>query len=326
LRALLLTELRGPDALALTEVADPVPGDDQVLVEVHAAGIGFADLLIISGGYQMHTEPPFVPGGEFAGRVAAAPAGSELRPGDRVVGPAAAGSLAELAVSPADLTFPIPDDLGFAAAAGLIGNHLTAHLALVDRAALAPGETVLVHGAGGGVGVASIQVALAAGAGQVIAIASTEAKRELALREGAAVALDPSEDWPARVRELTGGGADVVVDPVSGDAFDQSLRCTAPRGRILVIGFAGGRIAELKTNRVLLRSQSIVGVSFSGLLASDRSFPGRGHADLMKWWRQGLIRPVPGPSHPLAEGGLAFEELSARQTVGKTVIRVADED
>lgn len=323
MKALLLESTGGPDALRLAEVDDPVAGEGMVLIEVHAAGVGFVDMLVTRGEYQIKPELPFVPGIEVAGIVREAPADAAVRPGDRVAATTAFGAFAELAVAPAMLTFALPDELDFEAAAGFVVNHQTAHLALARRGRLAPGETVLVHGAAGGVGTASIQVAKALDAGMVIGVARGEQKRAVVLATGADEAVDPDDDWIAAVRELTGGrGADVVVDPVGGDRFDGSLKCMAPEGRLLVVGFAEGRIPTLAVNRLLLRSIDVVGVNFGGMLAFDQRFAARAWDDLARWVREGALRPVVGASYPLADGAEALRDFEARRVTGKPVLRV----
>jgi NADPH2:quinone reductase len=284
-----------------------------VLIDVAAAGVGFFDLLVTRGEYQVKPPLPCAPATECVG--------VRRDTGERVVAATMFGALAEVALAPAFLTFPIPDSLGDEQAAALLINYQTAHLALVRRGRLAPGETVLVHGAAGGVGTAAIQVARALGAGSVIACASSDEKRAAARAAGADHALDSGGDWVVEVRELTGGrGADAVVDPVGGEAFDQSLRCMAPEGRLLVIGFAGGRIPELKVNRLLLRHLDVVGVNWGGMLPLDQEFSARAHADLMRWHEQGHVAPVVGPVYELAGGAQAFRDLEARAVVGKPVV------
>ena len=322
MRALVLHEASGPSGLRLEEIPEPEAGDN-VLVEVHAAGVGFADELVTRGAYQVAPPLPFVPGAEVAGIVRNAPAGSGLEPGDRVAATTPFGAFAEVAATPPFLVFPLPESVGFDVAAGFVVNHLTAHLGLVRRGRLAPGEAVLVHGAGGGTGLAAIGVARALGAGRVIAVASTDAKREAALAAGADVALDSGEDWAGAVSEATGGrGVDVVWDPVGGETFAASLRCLAPEGRLLVVGFASGEIPQLKVNRLLLRHLDVVGVNYGGMLPFDQEFPRRAADELMGWVASGALRPEVGRRYPLEEGARALEDLAARRTVGKSVLVV----
>jgi NADPH2:quinone reductase len=322
-KALLLEAATGPDALRLTDVDEPAAQDGMVRIEVHAAGVGFVDMLVSRGEYQIKPDLPFVPGIEVAGVVLDAPPGAAVQPGDRVAATTAFGGFAEVALAPAFLTFALPDPMGFDAAAGFVVNYQTAHLALKRRGRLAAGETVLVHGAAGGVGTASIQVARALGAGRVIAVARGAEKGRVALDAGADDVVDAESDWVAAVRELTGGrGADVVVDPVGGDRFDLSLKCMAPEGRILVIGFADGRIPTLPVNRLLLRSLDVVGVNYGGMLPFDATFAAAAWEDLSSWVADGTLRPVVGERYPLAEGARALHDFAARRVTGKPVLVV----
>jgi NADPH2:quinone reductase len=314
-RALRLHETGGPDALVLDEIDEPAEQEGFVLVDVAAAGIGFVDLLTTRGEYQIKPPLPFMPASELVG--------TRRDTGERVVALSMFSALAEVAPALGFAVFPIPDTLGDEAAAALLINYQTAHLGLVRRGRLAPGETVLVHGAAGGVGSAAIQVAKALGSGDVIAVASTEEKRQVARDLGADHAVDSGGDWIAQVKELTGGrGVDVVVDPVGGDAFDGGLRCLAPFGRLLVIGFASGRIPEARANYLLLKHLDVVGVNWGGMLPLDPGFAATAHEDLMRWHAEGHIRPLVGPVYDLAEGAQAFRDLDARTVVGKPVVRI----
>ncbi|TMK41807.1 MAG: NADPH:quinone oxidoreductase family protein [Actinobacteria bacterium] len=324
MRALQLTELSGPDGLRLAQVADAEAGDAAVLIEVHAAGVGFVDLLLCRGEYQIKPNLPFVPGIEVAGVVRATPPDSELREGQRVAATTPFGAFAELAATPEYLAFGLPEEMTFDQAAGFVVNYQTAHLGLLRRGRLAAGETVLVHGAAGGVGSAAVQVAKAAGA-RVIGVVAGERKAAVAAEAGADEVLDVSADWAAGVRELTEGrGADVVFDPVGGERFEASMRCTAPEGRLLVVGFAEGRIPQVPANRLLLRHLDVVGVNFGGMLPIDQQFARRAGAELLGWAREGRLAPIVGSTYPLAEGAQALRELAERRAVGKPVIRVRE--
>ncbi len=320
----MLQEASGPSGLALVETDDPQAGEDMVLIEVHAAGVGFVDMLISKGEYQIKPPLPFVPGLEVAGVVCSAPDGSGLVAGDRVCATTPFGGWAELAVAPAALTVKLPDAVSFPVAAGMLINFQTAYLGLARRGRLAPGESVLVHGAAGGVGTAAIQVAKALGAGSVIAVASTEEKRAAALAAGADHVLDGSGgEWVAAVKELTGGaGADVVVDPVGGEAFDLSLKCMAPYARILVIGFASGTIPKVPVNKLLLRHHDVVGVNYGGSLTFDQAAAAEGAKRLLAWIADGTLDPPLAPPLPLADGAQALEALAERRAVGKPVLLV----
>lgn len=323
MRAILLPELRGPDALRLDEVPEPVAGEDTVLIEVAAAGVSFPDLLLTRGEYQIQPEPPFVPGVECAGRVLQAPAGSGLEEGMRVAAmTGVGGGWAERAVAPAMLTFPVPDALSDEQAAGFVMNYHTAWFALARRARLQPGEVVLVHGAGGGVGTASIQVAKGLGA-RVIAVASSERKADAARQAGADAVVDPGDAWLDAVKEhTTRRGVDIVVDPVGGERFADSVRALAPEGRLLVIGFAEGRIPELRMNRVLLRNADVVGVNWGGFLGHDPSILRAGRAALDELIEAGHVAPIVGEVYPLEQAAQALKDLDGRRAVGKLVLRV----
>jgi len=317
-----LTALEGPGALEVADLADPEPGEDAVLVEVHAAGVSFPDLLLTRGEYQIRPEPPFVPGIESAGVVLSAPPATGFRSGDRVCALTMLGGFAELVAAPAATTVPIPEGMSFEAAAGLVMNHHTALFALERRAALREGEWALVHGAGGGVGTAAIQVARALG-GRAIAVASSPAKREAALAAGAEVALDATGDWVAAVREATGGrGADVIVDPVGGEIMLRSVRALASEGRLLVIGFASGEIPEIAVNRLLLRNVSLVGVNWGGFLATDPGYLRAAAERIAILHAAGAVDPVIGARYPLERGADALRDLEARRATGKPVIVV----
>ncbi len=323
MRALMLRETTGPSGLHLEDVAEPEAADDMVLVDVHAAGVGYVDMLITKGEYQVKLPLPFVPGSEIAGTVRRAPAGSALQVGQRVAAMTLSGGFAEVAAVPEMLTVPVPDPVDDVTAAGMVINAGTAHLGLKRRGRLAPGETVLVHGAAGGTGTAAIAVANALGAGRIIAAASTPAQRDAALAAGAGHAVDSGGDWITEVRTLTGGrGADVVWDPVGGDAFAGSLKCMAPEGRLLVIGFAGGTIPEVKVNRLLLRHHDVIGVNYGGLIAVDPDFPAAVAAELMGWLADGRLRLPVGPAVPLEDGPAVLQAFADRTVVGKPVLQV----
>lgn len=323
MRALMLRETTGPSGLHLEDTPDPEAADDMVLVDVHVAGVGYVDMLITKGEYQVKLPLPFVPGSEIAGTVRRAPAGSPLQVGQRVAAMTLSGGFAQVAAVPEMLAFPVPDSVDDVTAAGMVINAGTAHLGLKRRGRLARDETVLVHGAAGGTGTAAIAVANALGAGRVIAAASTQAKRDAALAAGATDAVDSTADWIEAVKELTGGrGADVVWDPVGGDAFAGSLKCMAPEGRLLVVGFAGGTIPEVKVNRLLLRHHDVIGVNYGGLIAVDPAFPAAVAAELMGWLADGRLRLPAGPAFPLEEGPAVLQAFADRTVVGKPVLQV----
>src|SRR4051812_34222524 len=322
-RALMLESETGPSGLTLADIDEPGAADGTVLIGVPGAGVGFAPPLTGGGESQPPPPLPFVPGLEVAGVVRSAPEGSGFEPGMRVAAGTAFGGWAELAAAPAFLVMPLPDETSIDAGAGFVVNFQTAHLALTRRGRLAEGETVLVHGAAGGVGTACIQVARALGAGTIIGAASGRERMSVAMAAGADHGLDAGEDWVGAVRELTDGrGADVVCDPVGGEALVQSLRCMAPEGRLLVIGFAAGAIPAVEANRLLLRHHEVIGVNWGGMLTLDQEFPVHAARDLHRWLEKGYLRPVVGERYRLEDGARALEDFAARRVAGKLVLLV----
>jgi NADPH2:quinone reductase len=319
MRAAQVLRLDGPEAMAVAEVDEPSAREGQLVIDVEAAGVTFPDLLMTRGEYQMKPKPPFVPGSQVAGTVRSAPAGSGFEPGDRVAALCGLGGLAEVATAGPDATFPLPDGMSFAAGSVIALNHLTAEFAFERRGRLQPGETVLVHGAAGGVGTASIQVAKAMGA-RVIAVTSTDAKADVARQLGAdeVVAADGFKD---AARELTGGrGVDVVLDPVGGDRFTDSLRSLDTEGRLLVVGFAGGEIPTVKVNRLLLANTTVVGVAWGEYAFSHPGYLQEQWSRLLPHLESGAVDPLVGGTYPLAEAGVALGELAARRATGTLVV------
>jgi NADPH:quinone reductase len=321
-RALQVQRLDGPDGMVMVDLPEPEAGTG-VRIDVVAAGVSFPDLLLSRGLYQLKPEPPFVPGVEVAGVVRDVPDGSRFTPGDRVMA-FTFGGFAETVAVPEEMVFAVPGALSFEQAAGFIMNYHTAHFALHRRGRLAKGETVLVHGAAGGVGTAAVQVAKGAGA-RVLAVVSTDEKGATAREAGADDIVLSTDDWVTAVREATGGrGADVIVDPVGGERFSSSLRCLAPEGRILVVGFTSGDIPEVAVNRLLLRNVDVVGVAWGAFLGVDPSI-GRAIADdLEQLVEAGVVRPVVGRAYPIEEGAQALRDLENRAAVGKLVLRMQD--
>jgi NADPH2:quinone reductase len=306
MRAVQIAELTGPDtALRLLELPEPdpvhplSPDGEVVVVDVHAAGVSFPELLQTRGEYQFKPPLPFVPGSEVGGVVRSAPDGSGLKPGDRVAAFCTLGGFAETAVAPAFFTFPLPEPLDFAQGAGLVLNYHTAYFALRTRGRLQEGETVLVHGAAGGVGTAAIQVARGLGA-RTIGVVSTEAKERVAKEAGADEVVRSDGPWKDQARELTqGAGVDVVIDPVGGDRFTDSLRSLGEGGRVVVVGFTGGAIPEVKVNRLLLNNTEVVGAGW-GAYAMGRPEVCRDiGAALARMIDDGVVRP---PVHRRAPG------------------------
>ena len=321
MKALVCREL-APDyaGVVLEEQALPEPGPGEVRVRIKAASLNFPDLLMTEGKYQLKPELPFVLGMEFAGIVDAIGEGvSGLAPGDAVAGGNRIGAFSEYAVVPAAALRRKPEAISFAAAASYGAAYLTAYVALVRRGNLQPGETLLVHGASGGVGLAAVDVGRLLGA-TVIATSASEAKRRILTEYGADHVL-PDTGFRERVKELTGGrGADVIYDPVGGDVFDESVRCIAFDGRLLIIGFTSGRIPSVNVNMPLIKGFSVVGVRAGEY---GRQFPDRGRenmAAIWKWAEEGKVRPRIHAEVPLTEWRRAFEMMRGREVVGKVAI------
>ncbi|MGH7722896.1 MAG: NADPH:quinone oxidoreductase family protein [Candidatus Dormibacteria bacterium] len=321
MRAQRIESLEGPDGLRSAEVPAP-SGDGQVLIDVAAAGVSFPDLLMSRGLYQLKPELPFVPGLEVAGTVRAAPADSAFAVGDRVMAVTMLGGFAAVAAAAPQLTCALPVEFSFEQGAGFILNHHTAHFALTRRAALTAGETVAVHGAAGGVGSATVQVARGLGA-LVVAVTSSPAKAEVARRAGAQHVVDSGGDWAAELRSLTSGrGADVIVDPVGGDRFDESLRCLAPGGRLVVIGFTAGRIPTVAANRLLLRNISVVGAAWGAWLGGAPGLLAATAEALRPMIESGAVLPLVDATFALDDAVSALRMLDERRATGKVVITV----
>jgi NADPH:quinone reductase len=316
MRAVQVVETTGPENLEIRDVPEPTPGPDDVLVEVHAVGVSFPDLLLSRGQYQVKPEPPFTLGVDFAGVVVS---GGGFEPGQRVAGVNAYGGAADLVANPAQFTFPLPDNVSFEQGAALPMNYLTAQFALHERGQLQSGEWVLVHGAAGGVGTASIQVAKGYGA-NVIGVVSTLEKGEVAVGAGAdhAILIDNFRD---AVGTLTNGeGVDVVVDVVGGDVFTDSLRCLSPQGRLLVVGFAAGQgIPEVKVNRLLLNNTDVRGVGWGAYAMVRPGFMQQQWAELVPMLESGVVKPPVGATYELRHFGQALVDLDERRATGKLV-------
>lgn len=325
MRAFLMKELAGPSGGSVTEVPEPEGAHPwaagRLLIDVHAAGVSFPDLLQTRGQYQHGAPPPYVAGGEVAGVVVEAPEDSGLRPGDRVASLSVWGALAERALGIPHYTVKLPDGLDFVAGAALYLNYATAWFSL-HRVGFQAGEHVLVHGASGGVGTATLQLVRALG-GHPVAVVSTKDKERVALDAGAEQVVRAGDGWAAEVRELTGGnGVQVVVDPVGGDRFTDSLRCLDVGGRLAVVGFAAGSIPTVKVNRLLLRDLSVVGVALDPYVARFPAVAGTLARDLERLAASGAIRPLTGHVLPLADARRALELIDTRQATGKVVVRV----
>jgi len=325
MRAIQIVAESGLDsALALVELPEPdashmlTPGEG-VVVDVHAAGVSFPEVLQTRGQYQLKPALPFVPGSEVAGVVRSAPAGASVSAGDRVAAFCALGGFAETAVSPEFFTFVLPPALDFAQGAGLILNYHTAYFALALRGRLKEGESVLVHGAAGGVGTASLQVAKGLGA-RTIAVVSTDAKRLVAEEAGADEVVLVDDDWKDKVKAL--GGVDVVLDPVGGDRFTDSLRSLRENGRLVVVGFTGGSIPEVRVNRLLLGNTEVVGAGWGAYVMGKPDLNREIGAAVMRMIDDGFIRPIVGERFPLERASEALHAIDERRATGKVVLDV----
>lgn len=322
MRAMVCTKWGGPDDLSLENIELGSPGPGQVKIAIKAAGLNFADTLMIAGKYQERPDFPFSPGLEAAGEVIACGDGVEgLAAGDRVMAILGHGGFAEEAITVAERVYKIPDSMPFEQAAGFPVAYGTSHVALRHRAGLKAGESLVVHGASGGVGLTAVEIGAAIGA-TVVASASNPEKLALAQKYGASHLIDYSkEDIRERVLEITDKrGADVIYDPVGGDAFDASLRCIAWEGRLLVIGFASGRIPDAPANYILLKNCSLVGVLWGAYLGSDPAVVRRSMEELIEWYAQGNLKPHISKAFPLADAAEALKSMMARKSTGKIVL------
>jgi len=319
MRALQIAELSGPDALTVADVPEPERGDG-VLIDVEAAGVAFPDVLLSRGLYQLKPDPPFVPGAEVAGTVAEAGAGFEA--GEKVMAVTGLNGFAERVVAFGPSTFRLPESFSVEQGAGFIMNYHTSHFGLIRRGRLREGETVLVHGAAGGVGTSAIQVASAVGA-KSIGVVSSDEKERVARKAGAAEVVRSDGEWLTEVKELTGGrGVDVVYDPVGGERFLNSVRSLAPEGRLLVIGFTEGEIPSIAVNRLLLKNVSVVGVGWGAFVGDKPDVIADTAADLERMAAEGHVKPIVSKVYPLEEGAQALRDIEERRAVGKIVLRM----
>jgi NADPH:quinone reductase len=322
MRAVRVHELTGPSALRVDDVDAPSPGPGQILIDVQAAGVNFPDVLLTRGKYQFKPTLPFSPGGEAAGVVRAVGAGvRSLSVGDRVAATVLHGAFAEQLVAPEQAAVKLPEGLPAETAAATLLTYATSYHALVDRASLAKGETLLVLGAAGGVGLAAVELGKMLGA-RVIAAASSPDKLALCRAHGADDTIDySSEDLKERVKDLTkGNGADVVYDPVGGAYAEPALRAIAWQGRYLVVGFAAGEIPRIPLNLTLLKGCQIVGV-FWGQFAMRQPAENRKNAErILSWVSEGKLRPHIDEVLPFARAAEALERLERRQVKGKLVL------
>ena len=323
MKAVLCREWGGPDSLRFEEVAARPLKPNEVRIRVRACGVNFADTLMIAGKYQVKPEFPFTPGLEAAGEIVEIGTGvNHLAIGQRALAVLrfGGGYAEEIAIN-ADAVVPIPDSMDFVTAAAFPVAYGTSHFALTHRGHLKAGETLLVLGAAGGVGLTAVEIGKQLGA-RVIAAAGSPEKLAVAREHGADELIDyQRESIRDRVRDLTGGlGADVVYDPVGGDAFDQALRAVNWEARMLVIGFAAGRIQSVPANLILVKNISVIGVVWGAQAARDPVLISRNLAELLRWWEAGRLKPLVARTFPLAEAGAAMEALLSRRYAGRIVL------
>ena len=324
MKAVLCKAFGPAESLVLEDIASPEPKKNEILLQVHAAGVNFPDTLIIEGKYQFKPPFPFSPGGEAAGVVGAVGEKvSHVKPGDRVMALTGWGSFAEEVAVPGYNVMPIPDGMDFASAAAFGMTYGTSMHALKQRANLRPGETLLVLGASGGVGLAAVEIGKAMGA-KVIAAASSDAKLEVAKAAGADVLINYSEgSLKDKLKEITGGqGVDVIYDPVGGDLFEEAFRSIAWNGRMLVVGFASGTIPSLPANLTLLKGASLVGVFWGSFAQRQPQDNAANFQQLFQWFAEGKIKPLVSQTYPLEKAADAINHLGQRKAVGKVVVTV----
>ena len=322
MKAIVCEAYGGPEVLAWREVPDPPPpGPGEVLLRLLARGVQYVDVLMAAGTYQFRPEPPFIPGSEAAGEVLAVGAGvTRFRPGDQVMSRHRLGAFAERTVVPESACEPVPPGLTLEQAGVFRAAHATAYHALLQRGRLAAGETVLIHGAAGGIGIAAIQVAKLMGA-RVIATAGTEAKRAACLEEGADHAIPYAGGFLDAVKALTGGrGVDVVYDPIGAAVTEESLRCLAWGGRLLILGFLGGGPANIRSNYLLIKGIEAVGVRIGGLQEANPALAEANARDLARLAGEGKLRPRISHRFPLERAADALRAVTARAVIGKAVL------
>ncbi len=329
MRAIQITELTGPrEALVLADVPEPEPSHmltpgRGVVVDVHAAGVSFPEVLQTRGEYQVKPPLPFVPGSEVGGVVRSAPDGAGVQPGDRVAGFCMLGAFAEVAVAPEYFCFKLPDEFSFAQGAGLVLNYHTAYFALKLRGRLREGEWVLVHGAAGGVGTATLQVAKGLGA-RTIAVVSSDEKERVAREAGADEVIRSEDSWKDAAKEISGGGVDIVLDPVGGDRFTDSIRALGEGGRVVVVGFTGGSIPEVRVNRLLLNNTEVIGAGWGAYVLGKPEVTAEIGAAIGGLMADGAVSPVVGAQFGLEQAGDALSLIDERGAVGKVVLDVRD--
>jgi NADPH2:quinone reductase len=322
MKAVVCKDWGPPDSLVVEDIADLAPGAGQVVVDVKAAGVNFPDVLTVQGKYQVRPELPFTPGNEFAGIVRAVGDGvTAYKTGDRVIGFTRTGAFAEQALAPSEMLMPMPPGMDFDVAAAITLTYGTSHHAIVDRGGLQSGETMLVLGAAGGVGLAAIEIGKALGA-RVIAAASSPEKLAVCQAHGADVLIDyTKEDLREALKAATGGkGPDVIYDPVGGVYSEPALRSIAWRGRHLVVGFANGEIPRLPWNLMLLKGASVVGVFWGDFVRREPQANLAAMHQMLGWMEEGKLRPLVSRRYALLDTAQALNDMGARKVTGKVVI------
>ncbi|MBT6095758.1 MAG: NADPH:quinone oxidoreductase family protein [Rhodospirillaceae bacterium] len=322
MRAFLCHEYGQAETMKVEETAPPEMFEGGVRIAIKASGVNFADTLIITGEYQVRPPFPFSPGLEAAGEVLeVAPGVTGFKPGDRVMAMTGHGGFATETVTAAENLIPMPDNMDFVSAAGFPSVYGTSHIGLVNKVNLQAGETLLVHGAAGGVGLTAVEIGKKLGA-TVIATAGGPDKLEIAKQYGADHLIDyRAEDIRDRVKELTDGrGVDAVYDPVGGTAFDASLRCTAPKGRILVVGFASGTVPQVPANIILVKNITVIGYYWGAHRKFDQDLVQQSFAELLDWYRAGDLKPHVSHTFPLEQAAEAMAMLKSRKSTGKVVL------
>jgi NADPH:quinone reductase len=330
MRALQIVDLTGPEsALVEADVPEPEPTHplspgSGVVIDVHSAGVAFPEVLQTRGQYQIQPELPFIPGSDVAGTVRSASDGSGFSEGDRVAACCMLGAFAEVAVAPPMLTFPLAPELDFAQGAALILNYHTAYFSLKMRGRYVEGETVLVHGAAGGIGTATLQIAKGLGA-RTIAVVSSDEKERVAREAGADEVVRSDGAWKDEAKELSGGGVDIVIDPVGGDRFTDSLRSLREGGRVVVVGFTGGSIPEVRVNRLLLNNTEVVGAGWGAFVLGKEDVNREIGAEMARLIDEGFVRPIIGARFPFERAREALQLIDGRGALGKVVLELSTE-
>jgi NADPH2:quinone reductase len=309
-----------PHELKFKDLPDPIPEDSQVLIDVHASGMNFPDLLLIQGKYQVRPKRPFIPGIEVAGKISAVGKNvTKWKIGDRVMALPWLGGYAEKVCAPEQDVYPMPEKMSFEEAAGFIVTYQSSYFSIIMRAKTKPGETVLVHAGAGGIGTSAIQIAKAIGA-KVYATAGSDEKLEIAKKAGADLVFNYNDTlWSKKIRKEH-GGVDVVIDPVGGDVFDKSILCTNFEGRIVVVGFTSGRIATLPTNMLLLNNISVMGVYWNLYQQTRQEQIQEAVKQLNRWYEEGKVKTVIYKVYPLVEAPGALVDVTSRKTYGKAIL------